>query len=278
MFCATAPGTDQAHAEHEHSPLVAAVYAGDIYDVESALSDGDAFDPKAIQIAATSGETAILELLIPEGEKLMKDKGSSGAANKLWNHVLDGALMEASQADHPSCVDLLLKSGADPCRVASVLELAVRSAGEKVVEALLEGGARPLLRRADSQGQSMAAIAAKRGHREVLAVLLQYGCDVNEEVVAAAALNSNRHLISLLINGPGPIPGPLVLPRLRASLRRLTGAAHSGCGEGYAAAGPGVHAKLSQVATARWRLSATTRRLLHSVPCARDPQAAVRGV
>ena len=66
-----------------------------LQDLLEETSAEAAFDPEALQEAVSLGRLEILDELTQAGARLMKDKGSTNASNKIWSTLLDRTLIQA---------------------------------------------------------------------------------------------------------------------------------------------------------------------------------------
>ena len=170
--------------------------------LQVSTGDEEMEEPYAVtaEAAARAGDLAALKKAVAKAATVLESPNDGGDAD---SSTLDEALISACQHEDETaslnCVKLLLSSRANPCAPSAVhganaLWTAVRESSSMVVEALLEGGARTLVR------HRLAIAAAERGDRGVMSVLLQNGIDVDERVVAAAVKNDNAHLLPLLVS------------------------------------------------------------------------------
>ncbi|KAI9771577.1 MAG: hypothetical protein M1839_002770 [Geoglossum umbratile] len=194
-------------------------------DITGATSDGET----ALHWAASSGDQAVIELLLDKGAdiaakdsdgetalhwaasggyeavvEVMVEKGADIAAKDNYGWT---ALSRATDNGHKTTVELLLRMGADAMATTNdgwtPLQRAASGGHEAVVELLVEKGANVAAE--DNYGWTALNRAASSGHKAVVRLLLEKGADVSVATnygwtpLHSAATSGHRAVVELLL-------------------------------------------------------------------------------
>src|SRR3990167_4753558 len=184
--------------------LLKAAENGNLVGVEAALDAGadvnnatEGWRITALIVAAVSGHTDIVRLLLDRGANINHD-----------NNLGATALIVAAENGHTDTVILLLDKGADINHAtdygSTVLVYAARSGLTDIVQLLLGRGMN--LNQTNSGGFTPIMVAAQQGRTDTVRLFLDRGSDINHvandgyTALILAAENGRRDTVKLLLN------------------------------------------------------------------------------
>lgn len=236
--------------DHNHlTPLYTASQNGHSEIVELLLDHGACIDTHsilggpALEGACGSGKEDIVKTLLRRGADVNANSGislysaarqghesivrillSHSARINLMHDTAHTPLAGASKGGHTKIVDMLLSNGADPS-IAS-------QGGQTAFSAACAGGYVDICRKLLAKSASIKGVetralyyASKRGHIEVVRLLLDLGCDVESEYeshgrpLTVACAEGHETVVSTLLQHGAKVYNNFDIP-IQAALRR----------------------------------------------------------
>jgi ankyrin repeat protein len=181
----------------------------------------------ALQAAAESGSTGLVEILIAAGS----DLNAAASPNSGYS-----ALQAACKSNNIEVASKLISLGADinaaPCPIngQTCLQVAAWKGQPELVQILLNSGAEVNAAGAAKYGFTALQAAARAGHLSVVKMLLAAGADVHApatergySAISAAVMRNDLEMVQLFLKAAGPHGNADPLPPIfRASRKGAT--------------------------------------------------------